>query len=110
MFSVEGSLGLVNRNIFCMSICLSDCLFVSLSRADHANNTVAINLMFNAYTNITIASYFHVQAVVPVVPPILPIDTSSHICEHLSSDKHFHNFKHLRGFENCRFRFLRRLF
>ena len=71
MFSVEGSLGLVNRNIFCMSICLSDCLFVSLSRADHANNTVAINLMFNAYTNITIASYFHVQAVVPVVPAIL---------------------------------------
>ena len=66
MFSVEGSLGLVNRNIFCMSICLSDCLFVSLSRADHANNTVAIN----AYTNITIASYFHVQAVVPVVPVV----------------------------------------
>ena len=67
MFSVEGSLGLVNCNIFCMSICLSDCLFVSLSRADHANNTVAINLMFNAYTNITIASYFHVQAVVPAI-------------------------------------------
>ena len=43
---------------------------LSLSRANHANNIVAINLIFNAYTNNTIAS-FHVQAVVPIVPVIL---------------------------------------
>ena len=97
---------------------------LSLSRANHANNIVAINLIFNAYTNNTIAS-FHVQAVVPIVPVILvkqqncnlpwdmwyvryinthsfihSSDTSPHICEHLSDDKHLHIFKHLRGSEN----------
>ena len=44
---------------------------------------------------------FHVQAVVPVIL-VKPIDFVTRIREHLTSDKHSHIFKHLRGSENCR--------
>ena len=44
---------------------------------------------------------FHVQAVVAVIL-VKPIDFVTRIREHLTSDKHSHIFKHLRGSENCR--------